>query len=60
MKQWTKPDIALLDLGSTAGGKNSNKGEGINGVDAHGRGNSGFNKNGGNNYVPSEVVVLES
>lgn len=46
MKKWTYPEIAVLEINATENGKNSNKYEGIDGVDAHGHYNKYINKNG--------------
>lgn len=46
MKQWNNPELAVLDVAATASGKNDNKFEGIDGVDAHGEYNKYINKNG--------------
>ena len=36
MKKWNRPELSVLDIAATANGKNHNKYEGIDGVDAHG------------------------
>lgn len=46
MKKWNNPEFAVLDITATANGKNDNKFEGIDGVDAHGEYNKYINKNG--------------
>ena len=51
MKNWNRPEIVLLDLASTANGKNHNKFEGIDGVDATGEYNKYINKNGYGTFV---------
>lgn len=60
MKKWTEADLVVLHISETAGGKNTNKLEGIDGVTAHGSDNSEINKNG-KNYAAtgtgSDVVI---
>ena len=51
MKNWTNPEFEVLDITATANGKNNNKFEGIDGVDAHGAYNSYINKNGTGRFV---------
>ena len=51
MKQWNNPELAVLDITATANGKNQNKYEGIDGVDAHGEYNKYINKNGTGTFV---------
>ena len=52
MKQWTKPDIAILDIDATESGKHTNKYEGIDGVDATGEYNKYINKHGTGTFTP--------
>ena len=60
MKKWNAPELAVLDIAATASGKNHNKYEGIDGVDAHGEYNKYINKNGYGTFVidtpPSTVA----
>ena len=46
MKKWTNPALVAINVSDTANGKNTNKYEGIDGVDANGEYNSYINKNG--------------
>ena len=52
MKKWVNANIVALDISATANGKNDNKYEGIDGVDAHGEYNKYINKNGTGTFVP--------
>ena len=51
MKKWNRPELSVLDIAATANGKNHNKYEGIDGVDAHGEYNKYINKNGYGTFV---------
>lgn len=51
MNKWNEAELIALDLSETANGKNSNKFEGIDGVDAHGEYNKYINKNGTGTFV---------
>ena len=51
MKKWQKPEMAVLEIAATENGKNTNKFEGIDGVDAHGQYNKYINKNGTGTFV---------
>lgn len=46
MKDWKNAELIELDISATANGKNDNKYEGIDGVDATGEYNKYINKNG--------------
>ena len=59
MKKWSNPDVEVLVLSATASGKNHNKYEGIDGVDAHGEYNKYINKNGYGTFVPPTEEVVE-
>ena len=52
MKKWNNPDMEVLVVSATANGKNDNKYEGIDGVDAHGEYNKYINKNGTGIFTP--------
>ncbi len=52
MNKWNEAELIALDLSETANGKNDNKFEGIDGVDAHGEYNKYINKNGTGLFVP--------
>ncbi len=52
MKKWINPDITVLEITDTENGKNHNKYEGIDGVDAHGEYNKYINQNGYGTFVP--------
>lgn len=52
MKRWESPEIAVLELTATENGKNNNKYEGIDGVDAFGEYNKYINKNGTGTFTP--------
>ena len=60
MKNWKNAELAVLDITATANGKNHNKYEGIDGVDAHGEYNKYINKNGFGTFVvpTSETPVV--
>ena len=51
MKKWQKPEMTVLDIAATENGKNRNKYEGIDGVDATGAYNKYINKNGYGTFV---------
>ncbi len=51
MKKWNRPELSVLDIAATANGKNQNKFEGIDGVDAQGEYNQYINKNGTGTFV---------
>ena len=53
MKKWQKPEMTILDIAATENGKNTNKFEGIDGIDAHGAYNKYINKNGTGTFVPT-------
>ena len=52
MKKWNRPELSVLDIAATANGKNHNKYEGIDGVDAQGEYNKYINKNGTGLFTP--------
>lgn len=54
MKQWTKPEIAMLEIEATADGKLQHKYEGIDGVDATGEYNKYINKHGTGTFTPGD------
>ena len=53
MKKWTEAELVIVNISETANGKNDNKFEGIDGVDATGEYNKYINQNGTGLFTPS-------